>query len=238
MSADTGNSSASSAAAARASSALAGSVRSGIAPSVTALLRVSAHSSGRSRAVQGRRDSMPARSLLSSAPMRRMRSLLSRSASAVCSVCRKRSSSRSFSPATSGLGLSSWPWPGHSGSARPGRSAALCCRTRGHQLAVLAVKQGGEGLVLQLRRLGHLHAAMAEQLAQQLLPVGADSHQPKLFHFYNGHLSFSQSFPPRERPPDRAGLPPWREARLFVFQVVGQLGRLGHGLLIRFAAEL
>ena len=73
-----------------------------------------------------------------------------------------------------------------------------------------ALGLGPGELRLQLR---DLHAAAAHQLLEQLLLPVADSQQPELFHFYNGHLSCSLSFPLQSQPPCPAFLPLWRAAR-------------------------
>ena len=41
---------------------------------------------------------------------------------------------------------------------------------------------------------GKFNAALTDQLTKQLVLAGADSHEPELFHFYNGHISVSQPF--------------------------------------------
>ena len=64
------------------------------------------------------------------------------------------------------------------------------------QLAAFPVDQTLGFLLLQsIPQLGHLHAAQPRQLSQQLLLLGTDQHQPQAFHFYNGHVSPSLSFP-------------------------------------------
>ena len=73
-----------------------------------------------------------------------------------------------------------------------GRLSAL---QRG-ELAALPVDKALVFLLLQfLLDLRHLHAAQLCQLPQELLLLRTNQHQPQPFHFQNGHVSRSLSFP-------------------------------------------
>ena len=69
-------------------------------------------------------------------------------------------------------------------------------RLQGSDLAALPVHKTLAFLRLQfLLDLRHLDAAQPRQLPQELLLLGTNQHQPQPFHFQNGHVSRSLSFP-------------------------------------------